>query len=111
MTQQTQDRETFELTPAQTLDVVLHNTPQEQLFTANGRPSIIPAEIFELYGCPHALIGAVGHTMRLLADSFEPVDDQSRAQHAIFVQIADEATALADRLEVVAKEFDKNYPS
>lgn len=96
--------------PSELMAATLATTPKERAFDKFGRPLIIPSEIFDLYGAPHRVIAAVGNSMALLAERVTPLDAGSVAQHEIIQYIADEAKALADRIEAKANAFGQQFP-
>ncbi len=96
--------------PSELLSRTLATTPADRAFDAAGRPLVIPADIIDLYGAPHRIIAAVGNTMQLLAERVTPLDAGAVKQQEIIQYIADEAKALADRIEAKAIECGNQFP-
>ena len=95
--------------PSKLLDAAIAACPAHRCIDQNGRPTVIPARVFDFYGSPHGVIRAVANSLEILLERTTPLDEGSVAQKEILGYIASECRDLVARVDAKAREFDNQY--
>jgi hypothetical protein len=100
---------TVNCSPSNLLSAAIAACPPHRCVDQSGRPTVIPAFLFDFYGSPHGIIRAVANSLEILSEWVTPLDEESVAQNELFRYIASECRDLVARVDEKAREFDQQY--